>query len=94
MLSVKIQKRMTINTGNYSSIQPAIEVELTDIKPEEFNKKVESLNTIADSLFTTQLIEHTELQQIIKDNGVHVVIKSINIDGMKEDLKEALQQLE
>ena len=93
MLNIRIQKRATINTGNYSSIQPAVEAELINVKPEEFIEKTEALNTLVDSLFTVNMIEHAELQQLIKDNGLPTVLNAINIQGMKEDIKEALEIL-
>ena len=93
MLNVKISKKATINTGNYSSIQPSVEAELTDIKPEDFVKKTEALSILVDSLFTMNMIEHAELQQLIKDNGLPTVLNAINMEGMKEDIKEALEIL-
>lgn len=93
MLSVTISKKMTVNTGNYSSIQPSVSVTLDDLKPEDFKKKVESLNILVDSLFTTNLMEHAELQQLIKDNGLNVVLNAVNQQGMKEDMEDALDSL-
>lgn len=93
MLSVTISKKMTVNTGNYSSIQPSVSMTLDDINPGEFQKKVESLNILVDSLFTTNLMEHAEFQQLIKDNGLNVVLNAVNQEGMKEDMKEALEVL-
>ena len=86
MLSVTISKKMTINTGNYSSIQPSVSITLDEIKADEFQKKVESLNILVDSLFTTNLMEHAEFQQLIKDNGLNVVLNAVNKKGMEEAL--------
>jgi hypothetical protein len=93
MLSVTISKKMTVNTGNYSSIQPSVSMTLDEIKPDEFQKKVESLNILVDSLFTTNLMEHSEFMQLIKDNGLNVVLNAVNQNGMKKDMEEALEVL-
>ena len=92
MLSVTVSRKMTINTGNYSSIQPSVSI-TANIKPEEYKEKLEALNSLVDAAFTVNTIEHAELMQLIKDHGLHKVLSSINMDGMKSDVDDALEIL-
>lgn len=93
MLSITVGRKMTINTGNYSSIQPSVSITAENIKPEDYKKTLEQLNTLVDAAFTVNTIEHADLMQLIKDHGLHKVLSAINMDGMKEEVDEALEIL-
>jgi len=90
---INISKKMTINTGNYSSIQPSVSITLKDVDMENYNECMNNLSVILDTLFTVNLMEHAEYQQVIKDHGLNKVLNSINQEKMKIETEKAIKKL-
>lgn len=92
-MDITIGKRMTINTGNYSSIQPTVSVTLKNIEPDEYKEKVEAIMILTDAIFTKCTMEDADWMQHIKDHGLKRVLDSINIEQMTIETENALDTL-
>jgi hypothetical protein len=92
-MDITVSKKMTINTGNYSSIQPSVSITLKDVDAKDYNEKLYNLTVLVDSAFTNNLIEHSEYMQMIKDYGLNKTLDSINKEEMLQEVENAIENL-
>jgi hypothetical protein len=92
-MDITVSKKMTINTGNYSSIQPSVSITLKDVDAKDYNEKLYNLTVLVDSAFTNNLIEHSEYMQMIKDYGLSKTLDSINKEEMLQEVENAIENL-
>lgn len=81
-VDINISKKMTINTGNYSSIGPSVSFTLKDVDPEKAKRLTEKLEDIAEVTFITQIL-----------NGASTM-EEIKMDGLKEFVRKQLEKSE
>ena len=69
-MKLKISRSMTINTGNFTSIKPSIELSM-DVKRELGNFEVayKHLSKVADCLMIYELLTLSDEMQTINDAG-------------------------
>lgn len=84
MLKINVSRSMTINTGNYSSIKPQIEISKNDIKEEDLKDEYERLSSIADILMALEIVKLSDEAEAIDEIGYKNYSKSIekNISNM------------
>jgi|GEM_PF-4956119 hypothetical protein len=92
-VDVTVSKKMTINSGNYSSLQPSVSITLKDVDMENYKDNVYDLTVLVDSLFTENLIEHSEYMQVIKDHGLPRALEAIDKEMMKNETESAIKRL-
>jgi hypothetical protein len=92
-IDITVSKKMTINTGNYSSIQPSVSITLKDVDAKDYNEKLYDLTVLVDSAFTNNLTEHSEYMQMIKDYGLNKTLDAINKEEMLEEVENAIKNL-
>jgi len=92
-LDVNINRQMTINTGNYSSIRPSVSITLKDVDASNFDKAYDEMDVICDSLLMMEIENLSELQDEFKAHGLSDVIENLNKEQMRVDTKIAIEGL-
>lgn len=92
-IDVTVSKKMTINTGNYSSIQPSVSITAKDIDVKDYDEVKEDLTSVMESLFIQNLEVHSDDMQMIKDHGLPRYLSSINREQMNKEIENCLRRL-
>jgi hypothetical protein len=90
---ITIRKEATVNTGNYSSVRPGIEITLKDVNIDKLEKAQNNLSIITAAMFLKELEGMCELQSELKDLGIRHFFEKLDGEEMKEDLKESIKEL-
>lgn len=90
---VTVSKKFTINTGDFSSIQPNTVITLKDV---EFDKVVEVhtlLETIVDGLFHIQMKNDGRTMGTLKNMGFGSFLSELDENEILTDIKAAVAEL-
>lgn len=90
---ITISKKATINTGNYSSITPAVSLTLNGIEIEEVYEVYEDMNMLTAAMFIKEFEMMAELQDDVKTVGIKQFFEQLEIDDMENDLRGAIRRL-
>jgi len=90
---VTVNKKMTINSGNYSSIQPSVSVTIKDTYVEDIEDTYKNLEVIVDILLMEEIKSLSETQEEIQKLNVKKFLSSLNTDNMTTELKKSIQNL-
>jgi len=90
---VTVSKKMTINTGNYSSIQPSVSITMKDVYVENIDETYKDIDLITSVLLIEEIESLTETQDDLQKMGIKDFLGKIDVDAMKADLKEAIEKL-
>ena len=90
-----VQKKFTLNTGNFSSIQPSVTITVHDIVDNsDILKTHKLLDIITDGLLHKQIESDALTMATIKKIGFSDYFKKIRKEGnMDEVLKKAIEKL-
>ena len=96
---VTVSKKFTINTGDFSSIQPNVSMTLKDVKLEDSIEAHTLLETIVDGLFHIQMKNDGKTMGTLKNMGFGSFLSELNeneimsdIEGVMDELKEKLNE--
>ncbi len=92
-IDLEVKKQATINTGNYSSIQPSVNIRLKDVDVGKTEKVYENLNIISTALFIKELYILSEVQNELKNLGIKEFFEKLEMDEVKTDFKNAIKEL-
>ena len=67
-MKIKISRSMTINTGNFTSIKPSVEVSM-DVKAGDVEEAYRDLSAVAGYLLLYETLSLSEEMQTINDTG-------------------------
>ena len=90
-IDITIGSKMTINTQNYSSIQPNVSLTIKDV---ELDKVIETkihLNNILSIFMAEQIVELSDTMETIKINGLKEIISKYENPELIEKMKISLQ---
>lgn len=90
---VTISKKMTLNTGNYSSVSPMCTLTLKDVDLERVAEVHEKLDIIADGLYHKQVISDIKTMGVIKSMGFDRYFESIAMEDMDEGIKKSIEEI-
>lgn len=90
---VTIKKQMTINTGNYSSIQPSVSITMKDVYVENIEEVRENIENIATAFFIKEMAGLSILQDTIKQVGIQKLLDNMDIEQMEKDTQESIKKL-
>ena len=90
---VSVRKEATINTGNYSTIKPSVEIKLKDVDVGNIDKVYTNLGIITAALFLDEMSSLSELQEEVKSLGLRRFFESIDKEEVKTDLNNAIKEL-
>lgn len=92
-VSITIGKKLTINTGNYSSIQPSVSITMDDVDLRDFEDKHASLETLASSMLVKNIQEHLNFMEPIKRSGPKDFVEAIDEEVMESEVDDAIKSL-
>lgn len=94
-LDITVQKKFTLNTGNYSSIQPSVSITFHGLVDDKDIPKVHNLlDIITDGLLHKQIESDALTMATIKKMGFSDYFKKIKEQGnMDETIEEACRKL-
>jgi len=92
---ITVSKKFTLNTGNYSSIQPSVSITKHGvIDDKDIPKVYKLLEIIADGLLHKQIESDAMTMATIKKMGFSEYFKKIKENGnMDETIEEACRKL-
>lgn len=82
-IDMNISKKMTINTGNYSSIGPSVSFTLKDVDPEKAENLLEKMKDLVEVEFVLQVLHSASTMEEIKINGLKDFVKK-QLENSKE----------
>jgi hypothetical protein len=91
--NLTLGKKFTINTGNYSSIQPNISLTINDLPVSKILDVKKAMSVIVDSMFLKEAITDFNDMKAIKSLGIKKMMESIDKEQMEEDVKKAIVEL-
>lgn len=92
-IDVSVNKKATINTGNYSSISPSISITIKDIDTSKLEDLQEDINSVTSALFLNEMYLLSEIQNSVKIAGIRQFFEDLDIGEMKKDFAESLKKL-
>lgn len=90
---VTVSKKFTINTGDYSSIQPNVSITIKDVEDENVIDTHTLLETIVDGLFHIQMKTDGRTMGTIKNMKFGSFLSELDEDNIMEDVKQAMDDL-
>jgi hypothetical protein len=93
-IDITISKKFTLNTGNYSSIQPSVSLSVKDTELEKIETVHAALDVIASGLLLKQIMEDSEIMDDFKNFGISAFFKKIDMKDIDAQIKENLKRIE
>lgn len=89
-IEINISKKMTINTGNYSSIGPSVSFTLKDVDIEKAEDLLDKLKDLVEVEFISQILHGASTMEEIKIKGLkefvrHQLENSEKLEGILKD---------
>lgn len=88
-----IGKKFTINTGNYSSVQPNVSLTIKDIPISKLMEIKEAMITIVYASFIEEAKSCCDDMRMIRNHGIKKIMEELDEEQMEEDVKEAIVKL-
>jgi hypothetical protein len=92
-IDVTVSKKFTINTGDYSSIQPNLSLTIKDVEAENVIDTHALLETIVDGLFHIQMKTDGRTMGTLKNMGFGSFLSELDENDILEGVKEAMDNL-
>jgi hypothetical protein len=91
---VSVSKKFTFNTGNYSSVGPALILTVKDVDVNQIQKVHENLDIIADGLYHKQMISDIQTMGDVKGVGFEKYFGSLDERMMDDEIKKRIEELD
>jgi hypothetical protein len=92
-IDVTVSKKFTINTGDFSSIQPNVSLTMKDVEAENVIEAHTLLETIVDGLFHIQMKTDGRTMGTLKNMKFGSFLSELDEDDILEGVKEAMDNL-
>jgi len=92
-IDVTVSKKFTINTGDYSSIQPNVSLTMKDVEADNVIEAHTLLETIVDGLFHIQMKMDGRTMGTLKNMGFGSFLSELDEINILEDVKQAMDNL-
>ena len=92
-IDITVNQKMTINTGNYSSISPSVSITIKDVYAEDVENVYKDVQNITNAFLIKEIAGLSLLQNSIKQVGINKLIDNVDIEQMDKDLQESIQNL-
>lgn len=90
-IDITIGNKLTINTGNYSSIQPSVSITIRDIPVDKVEDIRANMDNILSIFITDEIIKLSETMDTIKTVGIKNIIEKYENPEIKEKMESSLQ---
>ena len=91
---ITVGKKFTINTGDYSSIQPNLSITFKDIDDDKILEVHTLLETIVDGLFHLQMKMDGKTMGTLKSMGLGTFLSELEESDIRLGIKEAIDEME
>lgn len=88
--NLTIGKKFTINSGNYSSIQPNVSLTVNDIPVNKISEIKEAVNVIVNSMFIEQVYDCLDDMDAIQRNKMEETFGSLDSKEAQQEFEEAV----
>lgn len=94
-IDINISRTLTINTGNYESIKPSVNLTVKDIDADQAENVYGNLQTIMDVLIKFEVVQATALSKSVNRKGIDDFCKDVlnESDNLGEEVNKALSEL-
>lgn len=95
-VDVSVSRKMTINTGNYSSVSPSVTVTAKDVPAKNSQEIYWQLSRMVDNMMCFEIRDLFAAQEGVQDVGWKKYIEHINSvgDDIQADIEDAQHKLE
>lgn len=90
-MDITIGSKMTINTQNYSSIQPSVSLTIKDVTLDKVIETKKHMNNILSIFMTEEIKDLSDMMETIKVHGLKEVLKKYDDPTLLEKMKDSLQ---
>jgi len=90
-IDITIGSKMTINTQNYSSIQPSVSLTIKDVPLDKVTETKRHIDNILSIFMTEEIMELSSTMETIKTAGLKDVLKAYENPALLEKMKNSLQ---
>jgi hypothetical protein len=90
---ITISKKFTINTGDYSSIQPNLSITIKDVENENVIKIHPLLENIVDGLFHIQMLNDGKTMATLKKMGFGSFLSNLDENDIILEVKKSSDEL-
>jgi len=90
-IDITMGSKMTINTQNYSSIQPSVSLTIKDVPMERVIETKIEMSNMLSIFMTEEIIELYGTMDTIKDKGMREVVGAYGKPDLLEKMKNSLQ---
>lgn len=89
MLDLKIEKSMTINTGNFSSIKPSISI-TKSVSSDNLEKEYEKLSELGDALLAREILSLSEEILDVNERGIEKYCELLqeNVEEINKTIRD------
>ena len=91
-MDITISNKMTINTQNYSSIQPSVSLTIKDVPLGSVAETKKELNNILSIFMAEETIELSGMMDAIKTHGFREIVERMETPEQIENRKISLQK--
>jgi signal transduction histidine kinase len=90
---LNVAKKFTINTGNYSSVQPSVSLTVHDVPMDKIQEVHKHLDIIADGLVHEQIESDAMTMGTMKKLGIGEYFSKIDKDQMKQVIEASIKNV-
>jgi hypothetical protein len=91
--TLNVAKKFTINTGNYSSVQPSVSLTVHDVPLDKIQEVHKHLDIIADGLVHEQIESDIATNLTIRKLGFKEYFEKIDKDQFKQVMKTSIENV-
>jgi len=95
-MRITVSKKSTINVGNYSNIQPGIELTIDNVKTEHYTKIYEILSELVSCLYGMEMVDlvnESALFGTLTNNRIREIIESTNKEELIKNINMRVKDL-
>lgn len=91
--TITVSKKFTINTGNYSSVQPNVSLTVHDVPLTKIKEVHKNLDIIADGLVHDQIESDAMTMGTMKKLGIGEYFNKIDKEEMKKVIEVSIENI-
>ncbi len=93
-MDISVERSITINCGNYSSIKPSVTLTLKDVDSKDAKDKYDKLSQVLDVLMMLETISLGNEMETVQQIGYKDYVRNLErVEGAVEEAKEILNTL-
>lgn len=91
--TITVSKKFTVNTGNYSSVQPSVSLTVHDVPLKDVVQIHRDLDIIADGLIHEQIESDSMTMGVMKKIGIGKYFNEIDKEQMKSTIMNSIKNI-